>query len=67
MPCPSDSLSSCFTETLWDVVENEKKLLMESIPHSGFDEMIMMTKQGKLWKFPIDNEQGWISHMNSLM
>jgi len=27
-------------------------------PINGFDEMIMLTDEGKLWNFPIDNEQG---------
>ena len=27
-------------------------------PINGFDEMIMLTNEEKLWKFPIDNEQG---------
>lgn len=35
--------------------------IMESRPgYAGneFDEMIRLTEEGKLWKFPIDNEQG---------
>lgn len=28
------------------------------IPQHGFDEMIKLTEEGRLWKFPIDNEQG---------
>jgi len=32
---------------------------MEAIPPiNGFEEMILLTNQGKLWNFPIDNEQG---------
>ena len=27
-------------------------------PYNGFEEAIKLTKEGKLWKFPIDNEQG---------
>lgn len=27
-------------------------------PINGFDEMVMLTNEGKLWTFPIDNEQG---------
>lgn len=31
----------------------------QEIPHlNGFDEMIKLTDEGKLWKFPIDNQQG---------
>ena len=29
-----------------------------SPPINGFDEMITLTSDGKLWTFPIDNEQG---------
>lgn len=28
------------------------------IPWNGFQELIMLTEQGRLWKFPIDNEIG---------
>lgn len=28
------------------------------LPWNGFQELIMLTEQGKLWKFPIDNEIG---------
>jgi small subunit ribosomal protein S31 len=34
---------------------NEAELIP---PINGFEEMITLTKQGKLWNFPIDNEQG---------
>lgn len=27
-------------------------------PLNGFEEMILLTEQGKLWKYPIDNEDG---------
>lgn len=27
-------------------------------PYNAFEEMIVLTEQGKLWKYPIDNEQG---------
>ena len=40
--------------------QNELKLKYESPPLNGFDEMINLTNEGKLWKFPIDNEQGRI-------
>jgi len=29
-----------------------------AMPHNGFEEAIKLTKEGKLWQFPIDNEQG---------
>jgi hypothetical protein len=35
-------------------LSTEKK----TIPNNGFEEMINLTDEGKLWRFPIDNEQG---------
>lgn len=29
-----------------------------SLPTNGFDYLIKLTEQGKLWRYPIDNEQG---------
>lgn len=28
------------------------------LPQNGFEEMIMLTEEGRLWHYPIDNEQG---------
>jgi small subunit ribosomal protein S31 len=39
--------------------ERELKLLTSCPPANIFQEMILWTEQGKLWKFPIDNEQGF--------
>lgn len=39
--------------------ENELKALTTYSPANIFQEMILWTEQGKLWKFPIDNEQGF--------
>lgn len=38
----------------------EKKLYVSyrPIPKNGLEQMILLTEQGKLWKYPIDNEQG---------
>ena len=30
----------------------------EVLPLNGFEESIKLTEEGKLWNFPIDNEQG---------
>jgi small subunit ribosomal protein S31 len=38
--------------------EKELKEAKQSLPINGFDHMINLTNEGKLWKFPIDNEQG---------
>lgn len=43
----------------WDKLEEaELKLMVLSSPKNYFEEMILWTKQGKLWHFPIDNDQG---------
>lgn len=43
----------------WDRIhEKELKLAAMHPPANGFEEMILWTEQGKLWHFPIDNEQG---------
>ncbi|KAK9877189.1 hypothetical protein WA026_016937 [Henosepilachna vigintioctopunctata] len=43
----------------WDLLlEKEMKLAVTHPPSNYFQEMIQWTEQGKLWKFPIDNEQG---------
>ena len=38
--------------------DEELKLAQSNLPDNGFEEMIMLTNENKLWKFPIDNEQG---------
>lgn len=43
----------------WDhLAARDLKLSVTHPPANGFEEMILWTEQGKLWKFPIDNEQG---------
>jgi small subunit ribosomal protein S31 len=39
--------------------EKELREIQKIPPINGFDEMIALTNEGKLWKFPINNEQGW--------
>jgi len=36
----------------------ELEILSRPPPRNALEEMIVQTKQGKLWQFPIDNEQG---------
>ncbi len=44
---------------IWEMFYEEQLSDAELIPPiNGFEEMITLTKQGKLWNFPIDNEQG---------
>ena len=38
--------------------EEERKRQLRYPPSNAFDEMIRWTQEGKLWNFPIDNEQG---------
>ena len=43
---------------MWSMhYDQELKSAQETLPINGFDEMIMLTNEGKLWRFPIDNEQ----------
>lgn len=45
----------------WAILEQrELKALMTYPPANIFQELILWTEQGKLWKFPINNEQGFI-------
>ncbi|KAH0946189.1 hypothetical protein HN011_008342 [Eciton burchellii] len=50
---------------MWRALEErELKLLTSCPPANIFQEMILWTEQGKLWKFPIDNEQGMEEESN---
>ncbi|XP_072750821.1 uncharacterized protein Mrps31 [Anoplolepis gracilipes] len=44
--------------------ERELKALTTYPPANIFQELILWTEQGKLWKFPIDNEQGMEEEQN---
>lgn len=42
----------------WDtLLKKDLKLAVTHPPANGFEEMIQWTEQGKLWHFPINNEQ----------
>lgn len=44
---------------LWSrLAEEQVQNLHFRLPLNGFEEMIQLTDQGKLWKYPINNEQG---------
>lgn len=44
---------------LWEKLAREQlELSVHCAPENGFEEMIKLTEEGKLWHFPIDNEQG---------
>lgn len=38
--------------------ERKENLLTNRLPYNGFEEMIKLTSEGKMWHYPIDNEQG---------
>lgn len=44
---------------MWDSL-NERELNLATLqpPANYFQKMILWTEQGKVWKFPINNEQG---------
>ena len=45
--------------TLFDKLAAEESKRLTSLPPSNaFEEMMRWTDEGKLWNFPIDNEQG---------
>lgn len=53
-----DSVGESLTKT-WDkLYERDLKLAVTHPPSNYFEQMILWTEQGKVWKFPIDNEQG---------
>ncbi len=38
-------------------IPRELRLLSTPAPRNALEEMILWTEQGKLWHFPVDNEQ----------
>lgn len=43
----------------WDKLnQNDLKLLTAQAPANYFEKMAYWTESGKIWHFPIDNEQG---------
>ncbi|GLV45796.1 mitochondrial ribosomal protein S31 [Carabus blaptoides fortunei] len=43
----------------WNALhERELRMAVTHPPENYFQEMILWTRQGKVWRFPIDNEQG---------
>jgi len=38
--------------------ERELRILSTPSPRNALEEMVLLTKKGKLWHFPVDNEQG---------
>lgn len=47
------------SQRLWsDLEQEELKLYEQKSPKNAFEEMINWTNEGKLWKYPINNEEG---------
>lgn len=45
--------------TLWDIeFANQLSTSINHQPRNGLEEMILWTKEGKLWQYPINNEDG---------
>jgi small subunit ribosomal protein S31 len=43
----------------WDALfQKDLKLQSTHPPANGFEEMVLWTEQGKMWHYPINNEQG---------
>lgn len=46
----------------WEALKQRELMLATTQPPANyFEKMIVWTNQGKVWKFPIDNEQGTFS------
>lgn len=54
----SDAPKPGILETWNKLKAQEITWMATHVPRNAFEEMILWTEQGKLWKFPIDNEQG---------
>ena len=54
----ADAAKPGILETWRKLKGQEMKWMATQVPRNAFEEMILWTEQGKLWKFPIDNEQG---------
>ena len=51
--------------SLYDQLRDaEGRRNVESVPTNGFEDLIQLTNEGKIWKFPIDNEQ--VRPLNSM-
>jgi small subunit ribosomal protein S31 len=62
---PVTSKSEDPLKTWQKLQERELKLAVTHPPGNYFEKMIMWTEQEKVWKFPIDNEQGLEEEKNT--
>lgn len=45
--------------TLWDIdFANQLSSVTNQMPRNGLEEIIQWTKEGKMWQYPINNEDG---------
>ena len=59
----SQQISHEKTKELWSELEMEDlKMHEQKSPKNAFEEMINWTKEGKLWKYPINNEEGIVTN-----
>lgn len=59
----NDTFDAC--QTWADLEKRELRLAVTHPPRNYFEKMALWTEQGKIWKFPIDNEQGWEEEHNT--
>lgn len=56
---PSDSNSGAVLSTWSNLASRELRLSITQPSANIYEQLILWTEQGKLWRFPIDNEQDW--------
>ncbi|CAK8671559.1 unnamed protein product [Clavelina lepadiformis] len=63
----SKNWSACDWYTFYEneFQENFDRKPFEKLPGTAYDEMIAWTKEGKLWNFPVNNEQGLEEEANT--
>lgn len=55
----ADKLEVSTQTKTWEKLQNrDLRLAVTHPPSNYFQQMILWTEEGKIWKFPIDNEQG---------
>ncbi|XP_075930742.1 small ribosomal subunit protein mS31 isoform X2 [Petromyzon marinus] len=55
----ADQQQQAFEPTLWELeLESAIAATVNHAPRNGFEEMIQWTEEGKLWLYPVNNEQG---------
>ncbi|XP_034540159.1 28S ribosomal protein S31, mitochondrial [Notolabrus celidotus] len=54
-----DTVGTTARPTLWDMdFAHQLSLSTNQLPRNGLEEMIQLTKEGKMWQYPINNEAG---------